>query len=239
LTFLDGAWDQAEKLMREVERLFLEIDSSESNWMYTYRAYSCFFYGKLEEAKTVAKLGVEYCHRIGENHSCALYLIFLGLIAEIENDLQSAIEYQEESLDLFRAIGSPRQIAWVLMILGRLRYQASDHVSALQHMQESLEMVKKGKTSQGKTAYIFCHLGGFFAKEKPQVAIQILSFNEILSQNLPHARDPIYDKPYFDRFLSAARAKLNEAEFTAAWEIGMKMTVDEAIELALKTVVEM
>jgi hypothetical protein len=106
-------------------------------------------------------------------------------------------------------------------------------------MQESLEMVKQGKTSQGKTAYIFCHLGGFFVEKKPQVAIQILGLNEILSQNLPHPRDPIYDKPYFDRFLSAARAKLIEADFNEAWELGMKMTIDEAIGLALKTVEKM
>ena len=47
-------------------------------------------------------------------------------------------------------------------------------------------------------------------------------------------RDHTFDKPYFDRFLSAARAKLSEAEFTSAWEAGSKMTVDEAIEFALK-----
>ena len=40
------------------------------------------------------------------------------------------------------------------------------------------------------------------------------------------------------RLMSAARGKLSEAEFTSAWEAGLKMTVNDAIDLALKTVEE-
>jgi predicted ATPase/DNA-binding XRE family transcriptional regulator len=241
LTF-EGKWDQAEKILQEVEQLFTEFGyPSGTNWNWTraYRAYISFARGKLEEAKAGVELCIEYCHRVGEKASQAIYLIFLGLIAEIENNLQSAIKYQQKSLDLMKDIGSPRQIAWSLMILGRLRYQEGNREVALQHMQDSLYILRKGEVSKAKTAYIFCHLGGFFVEKKPDVAIQILGLNEILSQKLPHSRDPILDKPYFDRFLSAARAKLSEAEFTAAWEIGMKMTVDEAIKLALKTMEEL
>jgi tetratricopeptide (TPR) repeat protein len=228
--------------LQEVEQLFTELGyPSGTNWNWTraYRAYISFARGKLEEAKAGVELCIEYCHRVGEKASQAIYFIFLGLIAEIENNLQGAIKYQQKSLELMKDVGSPRQIAWSLMILGRLRYQEGNREIALQHMQDSLYILRKGEVSKAKKAYIFCHLGGFFVEKKPEVAIQILGLNEILSQKLPHPRDPIFDKPYFDRFLSAARAKLSEKEFTVCWEKGKKMSLENALNLVLKALEEM
>jgi hypothetical protein len=125
------------------------------------------------------------------------------------------------------------------MNLGRLRYQEGNREVAIQYVKDSLQILKGGVVSQGKTAYSLCHLGGLFAEMKPRVAMQLLSLGGMMAQKLPHPRDPIFDKPYFERFLSAARAKLSEDEFTSAWEAGLKMTVDEAVDLALKTVEEM
>jgi hypothetical protein len=85
---------------------------------------------------------------------------------------------------------------------------------------------------------IFVYLGGIFIKRKTQTAVQILAFAESLARSSAVHRDPIFDKPYFDRYISAARAKLSEVEFTSAWEAGSKMTVDEAIEFALKAMEE-
>jgi predicted ATPase/DNA-binding XRE family transcriptional regulator len=241
LTF-EGKWDQAEKILQEVEQLFTELgypSGANWNWARAYRAYIFFARGNLEEAKAAVKLCIEYCYHVGEKASQALHLIFLGLIAEIENDLESAIEYQQKSLDLMTEVGAPRQIAWSLMILGRLKYQANNRESALKHAQESLYIIKMGEVSKAKTAYICCHLGGLFVEKNPRLAAQILGLNETLSQRLPHPRDPIYDKPYFDRFLSMTQAKLSDAEFAPAWEAGLKLTVDEAVDLALNAMEEM
>jgi hypothetical protein len=76
-------------------------------------------------------------------------------------------------------------------------------------------------------------------EKKTQIAVKILAHSESMRQSFPTPRDPIFDKPYFERFISSACEKLSEAEFTSAWEAGLKMTADEAIELALKTVEEM
>ena len=84
--------------------------------------------------------------------------------------------------------------------------------------------------------YIFCYLGGLFVEKRPQTAVQVLAFSESLAQAFPTPRHAVFDKPYFERFLAAARANLCQAEFASAWEAGLKMTVDDAVELALKAV---
>lgn len=237
--FVDRKLNEVENVLREAEQLFTEIGSSSGiNQTRLLRAYIFFIRRKLEEAKVEGKLYIEYSRRVGEKQSQAVCLTFLGLISEIENDLQNAVEYQQKSVDLTRETGSPRQIAWGLMNLGRLRYQEGNREVGIQNVQKSLQFLKSGAVSHVKTAYSLCHLGGLFAEMKPRVATQFLSLSGRMSQKFPHPRDPIFDKPYFDRFVFAARAKLSEAEFTSAWEAGLKMTVDDAVDLALKTMEE-
>ena len=42
------------------------------------------------------------------------------------------------------------------------------------------------------------------------------------------------DRVKYDQILAAVRAQLDEATFNAAWEEGRKMTLEQAIEYALK-----
>jgi hypothetical protein len=72
-----------------------------------------------------------------------------------------------------------------------------------------------------------------------QVVVQILGATEALVQKLNWPRNPMIDKPFYDQNLAAARTKLSEEEFNANWEIGTKMSLEQAIELALKMVEEM
>jgi hypothetical protein len=82
-------------------------------------------------------------------------------------------------------------------------------------------------------------VGGLLVEEHAQTAVQILALSESLARVRAVPRDLVYDKLYFDRFLTMARAKLHEDEFAIAWQAGSKMTVERAIELVLNTVEEM
>jgi hypothetical protein len=84
----------------------------------------------------------------------------------------------------------------------------------------------------------FCHLGGFLAEQDAKSAVQLLAQSESLVQSLAVPRDPTLNKIYFDRFLATVRDKLSKAVFTSAWDTGLKMSEEEAVELALKTLKE-
>jgi hypothetical protein len=46
---------------------------------------------------------------------------------------------------------------------------------------------------------------------------------------------PPSERPDYDRGVAAVRAGLGEEAFAEAWEEGRKMTVEEAIQLAMMT----
>jgi len=235
-----GEWQEAERVLQEVEWLYEEIDSSNGlNRVRNVRVQIFFARGNLDQAKAEAKLFIEYCVRVGERNGRGEAVVVMGLIAEAENDLSNAVEYEEQALELAREMKVPALIAFSLFLIGLFKYQQGDIEAARQHVREGLEFVRRGEVGEWRFAYICCYLGGFFVEKRPRIAVQILAHSESMRQLFPTPRDPIFDKPYFERFISSARAKLSEAEFMSAWKTGLKMTTDEAIELAVKTVEEM
>ena len=126
-------WDQAEGPLREADRLFVEIGSSYGiNQTRFWRTQVFFGREEIERAKAEANLFVEYCQRVGEKNMQSTVLFFLGLIAELENDLQSTLYYSQKSLDLAKEVGSPDNLATIFVSLGRLKYLQGDFEVAIQ-----------------------------------------------------------------------------------------------------------
>jgi len=235
----DNKWDEAERILQEAEQLFAEIEASYGiNEVRHLRAQLFFAHGNLEKAKAEAKPAIEYCVRVGEKNWQAVTLLLLALIAERENDLKNAVEYAQRGMELRREMEMLGSVASDILLVGLLEFQQGNVEVARQYVRDGLGLMPRGDAWIRVHIYAFCFLAGLFVERATQTAVQILALSESFSQSLRVPRDPIFNKPYFDRFLSAARAKLSEDEFTSAWEAGLKMTVDEAVELALQTVEE-
>lgn len=233
-------WDQAERLMQEAEKLYGEITSLEvgTSFIRFLRTQILFGQGNLEEAKAEAKLLIEYCERIAERNLQSRALSIRALIAEAENDFPGAVVYAQRALVLKREMGVAAEIAFGLMLVGIFEYQQGNVEGARQYVRDSLEFAQRGEVGTRTLINIFVYLGGLFVEKRAHVTIRILALTESLAQAFPVHRDPIFDKPYFERFVSTVRAKLSESEFRSVWDAGSKMTLDEAIELALKTLEE-
>ena len=232
----NGECVRAEEVLREILRLFTEIGSSYGiNQSRYWRAQVFFGCGEIEKAKTEAKLFVEYCQSVGEKNMQGMILFFLGLIAEMEKDLPSTLEYSQKSLDLAREVGSPDRLGTNFASLGRLKYLQGYYDDALQFIRDSLEVVKKSRTDANSTAFIFLQIGGMYLESKPQIALQLIGLSERIWQTLPRPKSPVLHEPYIDLFLPAVRNRLSKEEFKFAWEAGQKISVDEAIELVMKT----
>jgi hypothetical protein len=169
----------------------------------------------------------------------SVLIISRALIYELENDLQSAVEYGQKGLDLARMVQSPVSVVILFIILGRLKYQLGEIQSAYHLVREGLEILKEATEFRENVVIVFCHLGGFFLELNAKLAVQMLAQSESLALSLPVPRDPTLDKIYFDRFLATSSEKLSETEFASVWKAGLKMTVEEAIKLGLGTLEEM
>jgi tetratricopeptide (TPR) repeat protein len=227
--------DKVESILQEAEELYSEIDSYDGICAVRFlRTQNFFARGDLEKAKAEARKVIEYWNRAGERNQQSTILSVLALIAEAEHDLQSAVAYAQKALELAREMRLPLQIAWALVLIGTFKYQQGQVEVALEYVRDSLEFVRRGDGLDNLVVKIFDHLAGLLVEKKTQPAVQILAFTESLVRLSAVRRDPIFDQPYLDRFLSAARAKLSEAEFRSAWEAGSKISHDEAITCILR-----
>ncbi len=235
----DSKWDEAERILQEAEQLFAEIDASFGiNQVRHLRVQVFFAHGNLEKAKAEAELAIDYSIRVGEKNWQAVTLLLLALIAEGEHNLKSAAEYARRGMELRKEMAMLGSVASDILLVGLFEFQRGNLEVARQCVRDGLALMPRGEASIRIHTYAFCFLGGLFVERDAQTAVQILALSESFSQSLRVPRDPIFNKPYFDRFLSAARAKLSEDEFTSAWEAGLKMTVDDAVELALQSIEE-
>jgi predicted ATPase/class 3 adenylate cyclase len=231
-----GEWQQAEAAFLEADALLAETGSSRRNLNRYYLAQLYFLLGDPEKAKLEAGAALEYCRRVGEKNTNAFIRMFLGMVAEMQGVLRDALQDQQAFLDLMREIGTPRHIAWGYALTGRLQYLIHDREAALGDLRNGIEIVKECCEEPGDLSFFFIQVGGLFVQKYPYVAVQFFSFTQSLSTN---QKDPIYYKPYFDRFLAAVHASLSEAEFDSAWEQGTKLSKEAAIDLAVKMLDEL
>jgi predicted ATPase/DNA-binding XRE family transcriptional regulator len=235
----EGNWEHAENMLQETEQLYTAAGFSPGeNETCLLRARLLFGRTKPDQAKTEAKQCLERCVHAGEKNLQAKFLLLLGLIAEFENDLPNAEEYIQRGVELIRELGQPEFIWWNIT-LARLKYIQGDSEIAKQSLYTSLMLMKNRDMLVIEASYIFHHIAGLVVKKKTQVAVQFLSLSADLRQRLVFIRDPTFDKPYSERFRSTARAKLSENQFTVAWEVGLRMKIEDGLELAWKTVDEM
>jgi len=235
--FLENQLEEAEAFLEEAEQLSLKIGSTHQKYMALEVRYRISLVrGDFEKAKQDCDLCIEHFHRIGEKNFQSIFLIVRAVISELEDDIHSAVKFGHKSLDVARVAESPMNITVILIILGRLENQLGNIQSAYQHVREGLGTLKEALEFRESVVIALCHLGGFLLERDARSAVQILARSELIIRSLAVPRDPTLDKKYFDRFLATGREKLSEAEFTSAWEAGLKMSEEEAVELVLKIV---
>ncbi len=237
--FLENQLEEAEALLDEAEQLSAKIGSTHQRYMALDNRFRISLVrGDFETAKQDCDLCIDHFHRIGEKNFQSVFLIVRAVISELEDDIHSAVKFGQKSLDVAMMAESPMNTAVILIILGRLKYRLGNIQSAFQLVRESLNTLEDAMEFRESIVTVFCHLGGFLVEQDPVSAVQLLAQSEAIIQSLAVPRDPTLDKIYFDRFLAAGREKLSEVEFVSAWETGLKMSEQEVVELALKTLIE-
>jgi hypothetical protein len=147
-----------------------------------------------------------------------------------------AAAFYAESLQLNKEI---KDMSWQELLLGNLGFVAlheHDYVQARALFEETLTLNRhrQHEDAQSLTTDVAGFAGIMGANGKPQQATQLLGAVKASCQACGSDLDPA-DRMEYDRILAAVRAQLDEATFNAAWAEGRKMTLEQAIEYALKT----
>lgn len=209
-------------------------------------------------ATTLANLGMAIVHHQGdrrrlagvrqeaealrreplEQRTLAHLLHFLAFVALDEGDYGRSAALAEEVLALNRELVYTRDIVRCLIVLGVIALARDDHEQAGMTFKEGLHLSQK-LGDKLFNAYCLLGLAGAEASGgQPTRAARLWGALEALQEGtgiavgaLASVRT-VYD---YEGRLASARAQLDETSWEAAWAEGRAMTLEEAIEYALKT----
>ena len=95
-------------MLQEANLLSMEIGSLYGiNRLRLLRGLNFLADGKVEQSRAELESYVDHCFQMGEKNSQSMGLLYLGLIEEIENDLEKAVERLQKALEIEREIRSP------------------------------------------------------------------------------------------------------------------------------------
>jgi non-specific serine/threonine protein kinase len=160
-------------------------------------------------------------------------LLNLAFVSLYRGDYDGARLLQRQSLDIARALGAAETVALGLWQQALIEVGAGSPAAARAALQESLTLCLV-LDSKSMLAYWFYGQAAIAAAiGQPSRAARLLGKHEHL---LKLAGFPLWEAliPHHARLLTSVRDQLGEAAFKAAWEQGRALTVDQAVEFALR-----
>lgn len=238
-----GEYEQAAALFEESLGLFRAINHDEG----AFRALIDLGevnirLGDHERATELLEQSRRVAHSIGHTWGVAYACRHLGRIAYRQGDLDRATTLLEEALLYWRGIGATRGPHWALYELGNVLLSRGEHLRAAASYRESLGLCSNSGDRLG-TIRCLEGLAGVEAalQEADQTApatrsmraARLLGSATAQREALGTAFQPA-DRPTVGLTEAAARARVGDAAFAAAWAEGQAMTVEQAIADALE-----
>jgi non-specific serine/threonine protein kinase len=182
-----------------------------------------------EHYREALSLARELDHRIGIAHCLGA----LGSTAIGCGRMEEAREHLEEALRLMRELQISEPMLSCLLHLGRLERKEGNLAQARALFVEQLSLSQKMCAvlwvGNGLEHMAILALSG----SRPRRAAVLLGASEALRESTGTSRMGL-ELEEWEEILAAVREALGEDAFQAAWEEGQALSMDEAVELALK-----
>jgi non-specific serine/threonine protein kinase len=228
--------DEAIKCAKEVDVLFEQIGSKQSLTS-NLLAEIAWMNGAYQEARSYYLEIERRFGLLGEKNLRSIMLANLGRLAMEQGDLNQAQAYSKQALTIARELDNKDEIAMRLAELGISSYLQRNIEICRQNFRESISMVKRFNTYRPKRHILFLMLNHLEIKElvKP---VHILGALDASRNEGERPITPL-NMRYYNRAETHARRSLGDEGFASAFADGQKMSLDKALDLALKTVEEM
>jgi ATP/maltotriose-dependent transcriptional regulator MalT len=184
--------------------------------------------GDPAKVHTLLEEGLALSRQVGHKLGIAWALSHLGEAFLQQGNTVKARSLLEESVPLYREGRDQWSIADSLSLLGRVEALAGDYAAARACHEESLAIAREmgGKLSIG---FSLEGLADVVAVQgDPVWAAQLWGAAEALREAMGTPIPPVYRADY-DRSVAAARTRLGEKAFAAAWAQGRMMTPEQAL----------
>jgi len=169
-----------------------------------------------------------------ENHlnNIAFNLYSLATLAQKEGDTSRAKELYRECAQIRRNWGFQTGLASTLLRLGQVLIQEGDAIQSKKLAEESLEIYRELDIKDIGVYCLNIFAGAAWINRQDERAARLFGAAEAATEKLDVETEYFYHMTY-DPIIAGIREQLGEADFNKAWAEGRKMTLEQAIELAL------
>ncbi len=175
-------------------------------------------------------------HReLGDKDGMAWGNTLWGRLALSQSDASTARSLLEESLALSREIGAQQYFTESLSFLARVEAHQGDHATARTLYEQSLELCQE-ISYQVWVAPCLEGVAGVVAAQESEGAslagnlwaVRLWGAAQTLRETIGAPMPPI-DRADYERAVAAARVRLGQEAFAAAWAEGQTMTPEQAL----------
>ncbi len=179
-----------------------------------------------------AEESIALFRRIGDGTGIAAVSTVLGEIAYAREDYLSAHAHFTEGLKLSRGLQDRAGATRMLSALGTLALKQDDAALAGLYLREAI-ITARDLHLRSRLPDILdscAHLS--LIRSRPEQSARLLAAAQSIRHGLGASVLP-YNRPDHDRILRETEAALADGDFPQAWQTGLAMTMEQAIELAL------
>lgn len=174
-----------------------------------------------------------YARQAGDRWLIGGTLSNLGEIARSRQDYDRARALYSEAITVQRELDDHHGLAIALHNLGRVALCQGDYARARSFFQDSLQQYQELGRLRGLCECL-AGLGGVAAgRQQADRAVRLLAAAKAQLTRAKDDLDPT-DRADFERDLALARGQLRAEDFEAAWAAGSALTLDEALDLAVR-----
>jgi predicted ATPase/DNA-binding CsgD family transcriptional regulator len=226
----------AEVLLEESVSLFRELDDKLGTaYALSNAGFAALGQGQPQKAITLTEEAMDLFLEVDEKWGAAIELGFLAVAWRDQGDHERAKRLAERGLALSREVGERQAISVALNTLATLAQAERDHERARELFEEGLT-VSAELGNESDVVHCLEGLASIAGAEGSIVrAARLWGAAEALLEEIEvgvHTYVP--DRSLHQSQVAAARAQLEEAEWTAAWAEGLAMTSERTLEYALE-----
>jgi predicted ATPase len=187
--------------------------------------------GDLDTAQTRYADALEIQRRIGDKEGAGLSLGGLAGLASRRGDLAGALELYRRSLAAYEAIGDRAEEARILAELAWTHLRNEDPALARRYFLDSVQAYTDLASVRGVGLSLIGLAATEAAEHRPERAVQIAAAAEVYAHQEGIVNVYTDEKPGRE-FVDRARAALSADDVARATEIGRRLTIKEALDLA-------
>jgi predicted ATPase len=193
--------------------------------------------GDRQTGRQLLEQSLEMARQESSPCNIAFALHSLAGLARLEGDNAAAKAYYAECAQIRRQMGQRDTLGSTLYSWGQIALQEGDAIQARVHFEESLVIFTELKIVFGRVRCLSGFAGVAALVRQDERAARLFGAAEAVSESLDISMNPLSHQA-FDPLVAAVRERLGGPAFDAACAEGRAMTLEQALECALRAVTD-